>query len=75
LDATVQIAAAVAGGVVSSLVAGVLSYRQGKARARDERLELLAERVRRVELRSAANRTALRVDRRKRERKHHESAD
>lgn len=71
-----QIVAAVAGGIVSSLVAGVVSYRQGRARARDEAIEKLEERLRKVELRSVSTRAAFRVERRKQQRRNdHERED
>lgn len=63
------IAAAAVGGAVSALVAGLVSYRSGKVQGRAELLERFEERLRTVELRSVATRAALRVERRKRERK------
>lgn len=54
---------------MSSLVAGVIAYRQGKARGAAAVLERFEDRLRRVELRTVANRAALRVERRKRERR------
>jgi hypothetical protein len=67
--------AAIAGAIVSSTVAGVIAWRQGKARGRAELLERFEDRLRRVELRSASTRAALRVERRKRERKGNAQAD
>lgn len=64
-----QIAAAAVGGAVSAVVAGLIAYRQGKAKGNADLLERFETRLRRVELRTASTRAALRVERRKRERK------
>lgn len=67
--------AAVVGGVASSAVAGFIAWRQGKAAGRAERLEELEERLRRLELRTAAMRAGLRVERRKHERRARRDAE
>ena len=69
------ILAAAVGGVVSSAVAGVIVFRQGKAKASREMFDHFETRLRRVELRTASIRAGLRVERRKNERKGSHNAE